>query len=452
MTSIQTSSGVGLTIADPLHCYHRRLEDVARQMESAAVATRAGFEPAFAVPDPEDSLWSEFFGATPLRYLRLPSYRGHRFDLLDLMGTPGTRTTKSLASNTIMARAILHARSSGRPLTIVTPTSGNKGTALRDALARAQALALPGSELVHVVMIVPSASAGKLRLCSADEDASFTRNNPVAVAEVSSGAELKEMVFKVTEQLDRRDVDHWYTLALDNYRLADTMRAFVEYDAIAAGVAPAEGARLHAHAVSSAYGLLGYELGREALRADSAPLPEGGYFLVQHLGAPDMVLHQRTRQDGPPRYTRTEPDGPFVQHSDPDFPFETDDPEEVLDATFYTRNPPTAPAMTELIRGRFGGGIVVSRRECVARFAEVREFLGELDLMPQGTAELREWSLLMLLTGVFNAIDRGLVRTPHIVLHASGSYWDAAVPPLPADRCVQIDGPAALLDLIETAS
>jgi hypothetical protein len=125
-----------------------------------------------------------------------------------------------------------------------------------------------------------------------------------------------------------------------------------------------------------------------------------------------------------PVYRRDPAAGGWAQEVDPRFPSATDDPSEVLDPTFYTREPVTSAAMNELI-GRFGGdGIVVSRRECVQRYPLLREWFDATSVrLPADPALLREWSIVMVLTGVFNAIDRGLVPAGHeIVVHGSGSY------------------------------
>lgn len=87
--------------------------------------------------------------------------------------------------------------------------------------------------------------------------------------------------------------------------------------------------------------------------------------------------------------------------------------------------------MNELI-GTFGGdGIVVSLAECVSRYPQLRVLLG--DHLPTDMRTLREWSLAMALTGVLNAIDRGLVEPGRdIVVHGSGSYTTAEYQPLDA--------------------
>jgi hypothetical protein len=228
---------------------------------------------------------------------------------------------------------------------------------------------------------------------------------------------------------DKYGLTLWYSLDLRNYLVADAARAAFEADASPTSAA---GPRWHAHAVSSAFGLLGYNLGRDVLeaagRADPADRP--GFLLVQHLGTPDMVLNLRYgsfSRSHLPRYHRDPAGGGWTQREDPHFPEVTDDPEEILDPTFYTHEPVTSPAMNDLI-GTFGGdGIVVSRRECVRRYPMLREWFADSSRpLPADPAQLREWSIVMALTGVLNAIDRGIVPADHeIMLHGSGGYTAA---------------------------
>ena len=42
--------------------------------------------------------------------------------------------------------------------------------------------------------------------------------------------------------------------------------------------------------------------------------------------------------------------------------------------------------------------------------------------LPQDPGSLREWSLVMVMTGVLTAIDRDVLPGRHVVIHASGSY------------------------------
>jgi hypothetical protein len=80
--------------------------------------------------------------------------------------------------------------------------------------------------------------------------------------------------------------------------------------------------------------------------------------------------------------------------------------------------------MKRLIRSDGGGGIVVSLYECLQRYASIRSLLASTNIaLPADPRELREWSLVMALTGVLNAIDRGLLpEDVEVVIHASGSY------------------------------
>ena len=100
---------------------------------------------------------------------------------------------------------------------------------------------------------------------------------------------------------------------------------------------------------------------------------------------------------------------------------------EVLDRTFYTHRPATSPEMTGIIRAHGGDGIVVSAHECRDRYPQVRERLAAVGYRcPDDLGELREWSLLMALTGALNAVDRDLIAADHeIVVHGSGWYTAA---------------------------
>jgi hypothetical protein len=88
--------------------------------------------------------------------------------------------------------------------------------------------------------------------------------------------------------------------------------------------------------------------------------------------------------------------------------------------------------MNELIRQHGGDGIVVSLAECVERYPHIRELLsGTGCALPADFRELREWSLVMAMTGLLNAIDRGLIGAAlDAVVHGSGSYSVADYQPL----------------------
>lgn len=386
------------------------------------------FAPDFTFPA-LDAQVRQFFAAATASWRGLGEYREHDLQLMDLTGNPGTYTTKTFPSMLIVARAVEYIRRTGTPVRIVTPTSANKGIALRDAVSRALSAGLVTPDQLSVVVLAPSSTAHKFRVDALAADPELRVRNPLlrfAGAEPEGVKALgRAFVDAYAASVYRHQgVAMWFSLALPNYLVADAARAAFEADAAPTGLgAP----RWHAHAVSSAFGLLGYNLGRDVLeaRGDADVRDRPGFLLVQHLGTPDMVLNLRHGgfgRDGLPAYR---PDGgAWVQDADPHFPYVTDDPAEVLDPTFYTRAPVTSPSMNELI-ARFGGdGIVVSRRECVQRYPMLRELLAESPIqLPADPSTLREWSIVMTLTGVLNAIDRGLVPDGRdVVVHGSGCY------------------------------
>jgi hypothetical protein len=348
--------------------------------------------------------------------------------LLDLMGNPGTHTTKTFASLVIVGRAVEHIRRTGENLCIFTPTSANKGIALRDAVARAHASGLATPEQLRVVVLAPESTRAKFRDDALAADPALRALNPL-LRYAGTDPEAVKALGKafVTEHAaaaHAAGTTLWFSLDLRNYLVADAARAAFEAD-----VSPtaAAGPRWHAHAVSSAFGLLGYNTGRDVLEAAGVvdPADRPGFLLVQHLGTPDMVLslvHGDFSREALPPYRRD--NGALVQDDAARFPAVTDDAAEVLDPTFYTHRPVTSPTMNDLIARHGGDGIVVSRRECVARFPMLREwFAGTARPLPDDPAALREWSLVMAGTGVANAIDRRLVPDGvEVVIHGSGSY------------------------------
>ncbi len=387
------------------------------------------FAPGFELPELTDEV-REFFAAATATWQEIGEYGGHRLRLLDLTGNPGTQTTKTFPSLVIVARAVEHIRRTGEAVRIVTPTSANKGIALRDAVARAIAAKLVTPQQLSIVVLVPASTRHKVRRDPLMADPALRALNPLLRFDGDGPEKVKALGREfvdtyAAEAFERYGLSLWYTLALPNYLVADAARAAFEAEVAPTGDGPP---RWHAHSVSSAYGLLGYNLGRDVLeadgRADAATRP--GFLLVQHLGTPDMVLnlrHGSFSRENLPTYA---PDGAggWTQSVEPHFPYVTDDPAEVLDPTFYTHEPVTSPAMNDII-GRCGGdGIVVSRRECQQRYASVRDHLaGTAIRLPDDPGQLREWSVVMALTGVLNAIDRGLVPAGYdVVVHGTGCY------------------------------
>ncbi|MFD9905846.1 DUF6002 family protein [Streptomyces sp. NPDC059063] len=399
------------------------------------------FGPGNDLP-PDSQELSRYFSAATLAFADLGTYEGKRIRLLDLMRNPRTRTTKTFASLPIVARAVEHIRRTGERVMLLSPSSGNKATALRDAVLRAHESDLATPEQLSILVVVPGASRDKLWSSPLSDDELLHSRNPVAVHDGADRADVKPLARALIDGYagtlrERCGVNLWYTLDINNYKAADIVRAYAERD-----VLPPAAGRLHVHAVSSAYGLLGHDLGARRLAAEGRGEPSAHYFLVQHLDTPDMVLslhfgsHSRTNL---PAYRYDERTGLHHQDSDPRFPATAFDPGENLDPTFYTRTPPTSQEINPLIHARGGGGIVVSLPECLERYPRLRAALAPAGIvLPADPRELREWSLVMAMTGLFNAIDRGLVAEDDILVHGSGSYHQGDFVPLAPDRLTPV--------------
>ncbi|MGW6741387.1 DUF6002 family protein [Streptomyces sp. NPDC055025] len=415
----------------------------------------------FRLPVTDEHL-ARFHEVSDVAVQRVGNWRGHRISLLDLMRNPGTRTAKTFASLHIVARAVQHIRETGERLLLTTPTSGNKGTALRDAVARAYAAGLATPDELRVLTVVPAHSRPKLRDGPLSADPALRAANPLLVADVSRPDDVKALARSVHERLRSEPTRFtpWFTLDLENYRIADTLRAYAEaeLDPIGPGSLP----RLHTHAVSSAYGLLGYHLGVGLLDRDTgwgltAPHRHPGFLLVQQLATPDMVLSLLkggTDRALLPRYRRPDRTGPWRQDDDPHFPAVTDTLDERLDATFYTSAPPTSAKINTLI-GRHGGtGVVVSRRECLQRYEEIAGLLAPLGhRLPENPADIREWSLVKALAGAMVAVERSLVAPgTDLLVHGSGFYTDETLPPLRAGAQTEVSSSAATEDAMLRAA
>ncbi len=137
----------------------------------------------FDLPAPDAALTS-FFDVSDVGLTEIDD----RLYLLDLMRNPQTRTTKTLASAVMIARAARHIRQTGERLLLLTPTSGNKGTALRDAIARAYQTGLVSPAELRIAMVVPQVSAGKLRDSPLSADEALRTASPVMVADVARPA------------------------------------------------------------------------------------------------------------------------------------------------------------------------------------------------------------------------------------------------------------------------
>ncbi|GAA4239887.1 hypothetical protein GCM10022254_62470 [Actinomadura meridiana] len=409
-----------------------------RQLLGERDGADGDFTPGIDLPDLTPAML-EYLSVSGIEHVRLPSYRGKNLALLDLTRNPATMTTKTFASLVIVARAVRFIRDTGERVTIVTPSSGNKAIALRDAVLRAISCGLVSADQLNVVAVVPANSVPKLRVSELFSDPELRKRNPIAVYHGDPPGRVKDisrgLVDEHRTELERGlKTNFWYTLRLENYLAADIVRAFAEAEFFPAS--PDE-PRLHAHAVSSAYGLLGHSYGRSMAPPESGggASPDPRYFLVQHLGAPDMVLslyHQgSTDPSHLPQYTYDLESGLYGQDENPRFPAVTFEPSEALDPTFYTRGPATSPRMDEIIHEQGGGGIVVSMAECLNRYPRIRALLGAANIrLPAQPVALREWSLVMAFTGVLNAIDRGLIAENDVLVHGSGSYSVADYAPL----------------------
>lgn len=415
--------------------YYQEIRSALRNLLGGRAAEH--FTPGVELPELTPAL-REYFAVSSLAHLAMSSHRGAGLSLLDLARNPATGTTKTFASLVIVARAVRFIHDTGQRVTLVTPSSANKAIALRDAVLRAIRTGLVGSDQLNVVTVVPEASVAKLRCSDLFTDPVLRARNPIAVYGGEQPGTVKAIALQLVERFGdvigkENDTNLWYTLQLENYLAADIVRALAEADLFPAA---RDEARVHVHAVSSAYGLLGHAHGRDMLPEEvrTRTLPPR-YLMVQHLGAPDMVLslHNAGSTDvaNLPAYARDAVTGLFTQEADARYPAQTYDPDETLDPTFYTRNPPTSSRMNDLIRTQGGGGIVVSLAECLNRFAQVRTMLGDVGVrLPANPTELREWSLVMSMTGALNAIDRGLVTETDVLVHGSGSYATGDYEPL----------------------
>ncbi len=415
------------------------ITDFYETLRAVAQTMDAGTSPSFALPELTPAV-REFYAPAEASWQPFGTYRDQPLTLLNLAGDPGTHTTKTFPSLLIVARAVEHIRRHGEPVVLFTPTSANKGVALRHAVQRALACGLATPDQLRIVVVAPKSSAGKLRADRLSADPELAARNPVLLHSSPAADDVKLLARRFADEYaasfeKRTGARLWFTLDLANYLLADVSRALFE-NAVAP-VDTADRPRTHAHAVSSAFGMLGYHRGRDLL--ESAGLSAAGRrphtLLVQHLNTPHMVLDVLFRdfdRSAVPRFRRQDPDGLFHQDIDPHFPAVTAYPEEVLDSTFYTRRPATARRMSELIAEHGGDGIVVSKQECLQRYEQIAGHLETAGLpTPADPADVREWSLAMALCGVLNAIDRDLVKDDHeIVVHGSGWYTAADYTPL----------------------
>jgi hypothetical protein len=206
---------------------------LARLGASGGTAPGPGtFDAGVTLPAPGDRL-SHMFAASELAFADLGEYGGKRLTLLDLTRNPRTRTTKTCASLVIAARAVDHVQRTGERVMIVSPSSGNKATALRDAVLRAYEAGLVTPEQLSILVVVPHSSRRKLWASPLTDDPGLRARNPVATYEGQQRADVKELAQALVGRCSADlFADHgvrlWYTLDIENYKVADVVRACAE--------------------------------------------------------------------------------------------------------------------------------------------------------------------------------------------------------------------------------
>ena len=358
-----------------LERYYALIAECAAKYESAP--TGDSFAPPMQLPK-LDTRMSAFLSPATASMYELGEYQGYPLRLLDLRQNPNTQTTKTFASSIIVVRAICYIQETDRPVLLFSPSSGNKAVALRDAVARALAAGLVRPKQLRIATLTPAQTISKLRRSTLSEDPELRVLNPVFVLNHALPETVKQIGQNFQLLFHQHADGHfhlWNSLQLENYRVADQVRAFFDYEF---GYAACANVRIaHAHSVSSAYGLLGYQSGIEALKERGYLTADPAFLLIQHLATCDMVLHALKNsfdRKAVPEYTMRQ-DGAWVQDVCAHFPLRTWSPNEVLEHTFYTHQPSTAIEMSKLISTGGGSGIIVSLLECFERYAQCRALL-----------------------------------------------------------------------------
>lgn len=138
---------------------------------------------------------------------------------------------------------------------LVTPSAANKASALRDAVSHAYKVGLATPSTLRVSVVIPASGLPKVWTSALDDDARLRQLNPICVYGEEDREGVKRLVHGFIDDyagriLDVHGIRVWDSLHVDNYMVADVVRAFAEADAW--GVP--QNSRLHVHAVSSAYG------------------------------------------------------------------------------------------------------------------------------------------------------------------------------------------------------
>lgn len=423
---------VSNTVYNPLAKYYKGLQ-LAEKFLSKQALLNVERDDFFSLPALTED-YIKLFEHTKISIHSLNHYKNQSINLLNLMSDSDTNTTKSFASLLTVAKLINHIKTTNETMIILTPSSGNKAIAFRSAVARAITLGLVPKEKLRTFSIIPKRSQEKFRENILYQDKTLRELNPFFVFSGDEPEDVKQIAYSFYQKnaptLINKGIRLWYSLHINNYKIADTIRAFFDYEMFSFEENNTLFKdRWHTQAVSSAFGLIGYNLGCEVLAQQNllskADFP--GYMLVQHMATPDMVLHlynQSFSRSHCPKYTYSEQENLFVQHENPHFPYYTYDLDEILEPTFYTHKPATAGFMTGLINTYGGTGIVVSLAECIQKYPLIRRMLQEAGIyLPADFRKVQEWSSIMALTGVLNAIDRNLIPNEKLInLHASGFY------------------------------
>lgn len=356
------------------------------------------FEPSMRLPA-LDPRMQAFLSVATAQFFEMGRYRGMPLRLFDLRQNANTQTTKTFASTLIVARAIRHIQDTGDSILLFSPSSGNKAIALRDAVLRALKAKLVHPEQLRIVTLTPVQTIGKLRRTELYDDPRLRALNPVFVLDTESPEAVKVVGQQFKGLFNRSPLGElklWHSLRLENYRFSDQARAFFDFEHGDAW--DIDRKTVHVHAVSSAYGLLGYCSGVEVLKQHKKQVSTPSFLLVQHLATSDMVLHLldgNFEGASTPGYMQAS-NGLWVQSESPHFPAATWSPDEILEPTFYTHIPPTAVEMTEQVRVNGGSGIVVSLYECMQRYSECAQFLADTPVrLPADPRDLKEWSLVI---------------------------------------------------------
>jgi hypothetical protein len=413
----------------------RYYDDVRRAVQITGESKdneRGLFAPKWELPELTDSL-AAYFSASALSGGSMGEYRGRKLNFLNLTGNPRTCTTKTFGSQVIVARALKHIEATGEGLILVTPSSANKAVALRDAVLRSYEVGLATPSMLRVAAIVPFSSRIKLWNSPMSTDLALRAANPLSVFRGPEREDVKKVTTDayaaVAEEIrTATGFRLWYTLDPDNYKVADVVRASFEDEFLNAGGRE----RWHSHAVSSAYGFLGHNLGAKVLGRVQMGGQLTKYLLVQHLETPHLV--QAVTGRDLPEYVLDKATGLYRQvgQLDPHFPEVCYSATECLERTFWTRRPPTTAAVQELLRKQGGDGIVVSLPECLQRYQEVRRFVANAGMtrLPEDPRKLREFAMVMAVTGVLTAIDRGLLpEWADVLVHGSGAYSEEEFDP-----------------------